>query len=204
MTTPYADRIKELRTRRTWSQDALATIAGVNIRTVQRVERGDPASPDTLKALANAFDTDVTTLVQPRFGEPNASESILLVRVRTGHDLFKIAAGAEQFGLDHGELDDEAVDLVASFLQDLKDSAEMWNYLEPGDRVRVPHKFTSRIQEIEGVGLNVFAMRHPYPYKIAGRTRQVDTATVYVVKSTDPGIVSLADDGTILPRRTGS
>src|SRR5437867_6021203 len=111
MTTSYADRIKELRTKRAWSQDHLATIAGVSVRTVQRVEGGDPASPDTLKALANAFDTDVTTLVQPRFAESNASESILLVRIRTGRDLFKIAGSAEQFGLDHGELDNEMVDL---------------------------------------------------------------------------------------------
>ena len=204
MTTSYAGRIKELRIKRAWSQEELATSSGVNVRTVQRLEGGKPASLDTLKALANAFDTDVTTLVQPRFAESNASESILLVRIRTGRDLFKIAGGAEQFGLDHGELDNEMVDLVASFLQDLKDYAEIWKYVEPGDRVRVLHQFTSRIEEIEGVGLNVFAMRHPYPYKIAGRTRQVDTATVYVVKSTDPGIVSLADDGTILPRRTGS
>jgi len=80
----------------------------------------------------------------------------------------------------------------------------MWNDLEPAERVRVPHEFTSRIQEIEGAGLNVFAMRHPHPYKVAGRTMPLDTATVYVVKSTDPGIMSLADDGTILPRRTGS
>ena len=114
------------------------------------------------------------------------------------------AAGAEGFGLDHGELDNEMVDLVASFLQELKDHAEIWKYVEPGDRVRVLHQFTTRIQEIEGVGLNVFAMRHPYPYKIAGRTMQLDTATVYVVKSTDPGIVSLADDAAALPKCTGS
>src|SRR5437899_7427539 len=120
MTTSYADRIKELRTKRAWSQDHLATIADVSVRTVQRVEGGDPSSVDTLKALANAFDTDVTNLMQPRLAAPTAPEPILLLGVRTGRDLLKIAGGAEGFGLDHGELDDKAVDLVASFLQDLK------------------------------------------------------------------------------------
>jgi len=204
MTTSYADRIKELRTKRAWSQDHLATIAGVNVRTVQRVEGGDPASQDTLKALANAFDTDVTNLVQPRLAAPTAPESILLIRVRTGRDLFKIAGGAEGFGFDHGELDDEAVELVATFLQDLKDWAEMWNHLEPSERMWVRHEFTSRIQQMEGAGLYVFAMLQSYPYKIAGRTMQLDTATVYVVKSTDPGVVSLADDAAALPKCTGS
>ena len=50
----------------------------------------------------------------------------------------------------------------------------------------------------------VSAMRHSHPYKIAGRTMQLDTATIYVVKSTDPGIVSLADESAALPKGAGS
>jgi transcriptional regulator with XRE-family HTH domain len=38
-----------------WSQDTLASLAGLNIRTVQRVEDGQPSSLDTRRALARAF-----------------------------------------------------------------------------------------------------------------------------------------------------
>ena len=193
MTTSCADRIKELRSKRAWSQEELATSSGVNVRTVQRLEGGKLASLDTLKALANAFDTDVANIVQPRPAAAAASDSILLVGIRTGRDLFQLVGAAEQFGLDHGELDNETVDLVASFLQDLKDNAEIWRYVEPGDRVRIQHGFTSRIQELESTGIHVFAMRHPHPCKVAGKTLQLDTATVYVTKSSDPGIRNLTD-----------
>src|SRR5439155_317609 len=54
------------------------------------------------------------------------------------HEVDKMTTSyAEGFGFDHGELDDEAVELVATFLQDLKDWAEMWNHLEPAERVKV-------------------------------------------------------------------
>ena len=48
MTTPYADRIKELRTRRTWSQDALATIAQGGV-TVEKVPIAETAKLPVLK-----------------------------------------------------------------------------------------------------------------------------------------------------------
>jgi len=182
MTTAYADRIKGLRVKRAWSQDELATASDINVRTVQRVERGLPASPDTLKALANAFEIDVTDLVQAKVAPPTvASDSMLLLRIQTGRDLFRLVGGAKLYGFDHGEIDTEMVDLVASFLQDVMDRADIGRYMGPGDWIRTHSQFTSRIQDLEEAGLCVFAMR------------QGEVATVYVVKSTDPGIVTLAD-----------
>jgi len=182
ITTAYADRIKELRIKRAWSQDVLATISGIHVRTVQRVERGRSAAPDTLKALANAFEIDVADLGQAKKAPPTAAhapDSILLLRIQTGRDLFKLARDAKLYGLDHGEIDIEMVDLVASFLQDTMDQADMGRYMGPGDWIRTCSQFTSRIQELEDAGLCVFAMRHG------------DVATVYVVKNTDPAIVRL-------------
>jgi transcriptional regulator with XRE-family HTH domain len=181
MTTTYAVRIKELRTKRAWSQEELAIASDVSVRTVQRVEKGEPASPDTLKALANAFEVDVTELVQAQVALPTASDSLLLLRIQTGRDLFKLVRGAKLYGFDHGEIDTEVVDLVASFLQDAMDQADIGRYLGPGEWIKTYSQFTLRIQDLEGAGLCVFAMR------------QGDVATVYVVKSTDPGIVHLDD-----------
>ena len=112
MTTAYADRIKGLRVKRAWSQDELATASDINVRTVQRVERGLPASPDTLKALANAFEIDVTDLVQAKVAPPTvASDSMLLLRIQTGRDLFRLVGGAKLYDFDHAEIDTEMVDL---------------------------------------------------------------------------------------------
>jgi len=182
MTTAYADQIKEQRIKRAWSQEELATISDIDVRTVQRIEKGHAASPDTLKAVANAFGIDVTDLVQAKVAPPTvASDSMLLLRIQTGRDLFRLVGGAKLYGFDHGEIDTEMVDLVASFLQDVMDRADIGRCMGPGDWIRTHSQFTSRIQDLEEEGLCVFAMR------------QGEVATVYVVKSTDPGIVTLAD-----------
>ena len=57
-----AAKIKRWREERHWSQEHLAELAGIGVRTVQRIETGDKASGDSLKALAAAFNVDVMAL----------------------------------------------------------------------------------------------------------------------------------------------
>ena len=57
--------IQKLRLQRGWSQEQLAELSGLSARTIQRLERGQPASLETLKALGAAFDVDVSTLKEP-------------------------------------------------------------------------------------------------------------------------------------------
>jgi transcriptional regulator with XRE-family HTH domain len=54
--------ILSLRKQRSWSQDELAVSSGLNLRTVQRIERSGVASLQSRKALAAAFDIDVSDL----------------------------------------------------------------------------------------------------------------------------------------------
>lgn len=53
------DLIRRMRKDRAWSQDELAAAAGLNLRTVQRIEKEATASLQSVKALAAAFDADV-------------------------------------------------------------------------------------------------------------------------------------------------
>ncbi|MEA9389889.1 helix-turn-helix domain-containing protein [Acerihabitans sp. TG2] len=55
-------RIKTLRLAKAWSQEQLADIASVSVRTVQRIENGEQASLETLAAIASAFGVNVTDL----------------------------------------------------------------------------------------------------------------------------------------------
>jgi transcriptional regulator with XRE-family HTH domain len=48
--------VTELRKKASWSQDELATAAGLNLRTVQRIENVGTASLQSLKALASALE----------------------------------------------------------------------------------------------------------------------------------------------------
>lgn len=56
--------IQKLRLQRGWSQEQLATISGLSARTIQRIERGQTPSLETLKALAAIFEIDVSQLTE--------------------------------------------------------------------------------------------------------------------------------------------
>jgi transcriptional regulator with XRE-family HTH domain len=57
-----AEKIKRWREERHWSQEHLAELAGIGLRTVQRIEKGEQASGESIKALAAAFNVDVMAL----------------------------------------------------------------------------------------------------------------------------------------------
>jgi transcriptional regulator with XRE-family HTH domain len=56
--------VKKLRAKKSWSQDQLATLAGVSLRTIQRVEAGNTASLETLKSLASVFEIEISRLTE--------------------------------------------------------------------------------------------------------------------------------------------
>jgi len=57
-------KIRDLRLKNSWSQEQLASVAHLSLRTIQRVEKTGHCSPETLLSLASAFDLDVKTLTQ--------------------------------------------------------------------------------------------------------------------------------------------
>ncbi len=54
--------VRQLRLDHGWSQEDLAAVSGVSVRTIQRLENGGRASLETLKCLAAAFESDVSIL----------------------------------------------------------------------------------------------------------------------------------------------
>ncbi len=51
-----------MREEQHWTQQHLADAAVITLRTIQRVERGEGASAETLQALAAVFDTTIDQL----------------------------------------------------------------------------------------------------------------------------------------------
>ena len=64
--------IQKYRLQRGWSQEQLAEVSGLSTRTIQRLERGQPASLESLKALASVFEIDLKDLQEP---EMNADQT---------------------------------------------------------------------------------------------------------------------------------
>jgi transcriptional regulator with XRE-family HTH domain len=64
--------IQKLRLQRGWSQEQLAEVSGLSVRTVQRLERGQPGSLESLNALAAVFEIDLNRLKEPTVETPQA------------------------------------------------------------------------------------------------------------------------------------
>lgn len=64
--------VRKLRLQRGWSQDQLAQMSGLSIRTIQRIERGQNPGLDSLKSLAAVFKVDISDLQEE---QPMANET---------------------------------------------------------------------------------------------------------------------------------
>jgi transcriptional regulator with XRE-family HTH domain len=188
----YSDKIKRLRVERAWPQEQLSAISGVSTRTIQRIENGEAASFDTLKAIATAFGLDVMELAKKKESGSKPQDVSFLVRITSGTELFKIIFGAHGYQFDNDRLENETeVELVSNFLQDLHDWGELGDDVEPGQRVRIAHEFNDRIAEIEAAGLWIFGLQVPRQYRTAGGPVSLSIATISIVRSTNPTIIDL-------------
>jgi transcriptional regulator with XRE-family HTH domain len=78
--------IQKLRLQRGWSQEQLAEVSGLSVRTVQRLERGQPGSLESMNALAAVFEINLDHLKEPIMDTPRSNlppdEALALAHVR--------------------------------------------------------------------------------------------------------------------------
>lgn len=84
--------IQKLRLQRGWSQEDLAALSGLSVRTIQRLERGQPGSLESMKALAAVFEVELNTLQEPAMDtaptELPQDEALALAHVRRLKSLY--------------------------------------------------------------------------------------------------------------------
>lgn len=56
--------VQKLRQDNGWSQERLAQLSGLSVRTIQRIESGKKPGFESLNCLAAVFEVDVTTLTE--------------------------------------------------------------------------------------------------------------------------------------------
>lgn len=80
-------QIQKFRLQRGWSQEQLAEVSGLSVRTIQRIESGQTPSLETLNALAAVFDVDLSQLKDTDMDTPitrdfRSEEALALAHVR--------------------------------------------------------------------------------------------------------------------------
>ena len=73
--------VQKLRLQRGWSQQQLAELSGLNVRTIQRIDKGQEPSVESLKSLAAVFNVEFSTLKEQGMvnviNESQSAEEIL-------------------------------------------------------------------------------------------------------------------------------
>lgn len=83
--------IKKMRLERHWSQEQPADMSGLSIRTIQRIESGENAGLESLKALAAVFETNLADSNKEAELEQNKKEEAYIEKIKGFYKLLAIA-----------------------------------------------------------------------------------------------------------------
>lgn len=142
--------IRTFRDSMKWSQETLSALSGLSVRTIQRVEKGEPSDQDTRRALARAFEFEDIDAFNKPFEIPSADEleeqrkkferdfmTLDAMPVRSGKELGKLS---ERSTMDcfseQEELTGEAAAefaMIADYFRDFRDSAELYSEVDKLD-----------------------------------------------------------------------
>jgi transcriptional regulator with XRE-family HTH domain len=161
--------IRMFREMRQWSQEQLAEISGLNVRTVQRVEQGLSASLDTRRALASAFDfEDIDALNKP-FTIPSEDElkaakekfdrehvTLTAIPLTTGKQLAKLAEicsmDLSEPGFELTREADETFAALVDYFRDYRDCADVYSETQ---KFEVYDEMQSHIDVLKTLGVSL-------------------------------------------------
>lgn len=189
--------IRLFREARQWSQEQLAEISRLNVRTIQRVEQGMSASLDTRRALADAFGfEDIDALNKP-FTIPSEEKlraekekfdrehvTLIAIPLTTGKQLAKLV---ETCTMDLSEpafeLPREADEVFAAlvdYFRDYRDCADIYSETQ---KFEVYDELQSRIDALRtlGVSLRYAERRVQVKWGTAPDSQPMPASVLYVI-----------------------
>ena len=166
-----AEFVKTRRSEHKWSQATLAEIAGVDERTIQRVENGEPSSFDTRRAIARAFQCDDLDVFNKPMRLPNIEKLkahwaeldkttviIPITRIRDARTLRTMSEGVLSFAAEElGELSTEARKTFASIVDYLHDYNDVRDHYSMSARLDVDRDIDALLKTIANAGAAVGA-----------------------------------------------
>lgn len=91
MNTTNVRDLKKMRLERHWSQEQLAEMSGLSVRTIQRIENGENAGLESLKALAAVFETNLQDSNKKEEQEQIRKEEEYVQKVKGFYKLLALA-----------------------------------------------------------------------------------------------------------------
>ena len=161
--------VRLFREVRQWSQEQLAEISGLNVRTIQRVEQGQPASLDTRRALARAFEFEDVDVLNKPFTIPKEEElkaqqeefdrehvTLTALPLTTGKQLAKLAEihmmDLSETGFELSREADETFADLVDYFREYRDCADAYT---ESTKFEVYDELQSRIDALKVLGVSL-------------------------------------------------
>jgi transcriptional regulator with XRE-family HTH domain len=165
MNAILAKNVRTLRELKHWTQQHLADTSGILLRTVQRVEKGDGASVETLGALANAFDVGIDFL-QADFVALAEQAQREAEEFKKRHDIVEVTEVTSSADLGvlqgvHGSIfhcssrDDKVHDAFASLQSNIHDMVDIWDDVDPMSHREWMRGAFEQVQTLNGLGFAI-------------------------------------------------
>lgn len=161
--------IRLFREARQWSQEQLAAISGLNVRTIQRVEQGLSASLDTRRALARAFEFDDIDALNKPFTIPSEEElktakekfdrehvTLTALPLTTGKQLARLVEfctmDLSEPAFEMTRKADEAFAALVDYFRDYRDCADVYSETQ---KFEVYDEMQSHIDALKQLGVSL-------------------------------------------------
>jgi transcriptional regulator with XRE-family HTH domain len=171
--------VRKLREARGATQEGLAEMTGgrkhgISVRTIARVENGEPVSLETLKDLAATFDVDVEEFKawaeMPGLNEIEAFHKqgrivVVFKKLETAAGLVEMlnSTGAHVFHCQPPE-NTERADAVDAFASTLDDYRLIWGELTLKDKYEAQQCLQRLMNDLERMGYTFYAANRTYAF----------------------------------------
>lgn len=158
------ETVRLLRRKRGWTQEQLADMTDRNVRTIQRVEKTGVCDMETRSALASVFKVNVAELDQQQkipLTQPRRDDQpVYQQRVVSGQGIVDISVGADwyRFSNEAARCEDDAR-YVENVGQTIRAYAEIWNDLEPSEKVQATLELDEIVKKSGTKGFRLFGLR---------------------------------------------
>lgn len=169
-----ANCVKTIRKNRGWSQEQLAENSRLNLRTIQRVENGDPSSIDTRRCLADAFGandidafnkaTDIPSQEEQKKHQDyieNSCEQLDATKVTTGARVLDIAQRCSLSFFDSSfDMNNEVELIMVSIKNHFSEYGDCHDLYSYDDKENVANEIQEKIEKLEKLGVSlVYAIK---------------------------------------------
>lgn len=187
-----AKTVRLLRKQLGLTQEALAELAGLSTRTIEKTESGRHTPEEqSLRSIARAFGGMDMAIFEPPTPQQEADLRVALERVKrkalivptkriiTVADFMREFAPRPALHADSGDADDDATVWLAASMTDLmRDLGDIWEDLSQAERVETARSFVDQSEEMRQLGRVWFMGNYRRRLRDAGKPDLVLSVTL--------------------------